>query len=187
MHSMHSTCLRRKMLPGWSPFTAPDPGAVHSPQDLSETGSGVGVRVPMMSAFSKVSVVCCTWGTGNTGLMTASGYVWNTDYATTVKQTPLWTQELAYTDNSTTQITPDGVLYPAGEYLIVMSSSRAKSGIWYLSSTIRDGVQGFRNGSPATLAPRMTFDRVVDSETGAAYRRPVTEARLGATSLLWLL
>lgn len=85
---------------GWSPFTAPDPGAVHSPQDLSATGSGLAVRVPIMSAFSKVSVVCCTWGGGNTGLMTASGYVWNTDYATTIKQTPLWTKEMEYQDNS---------------------------------------------------------------------------------------
>ena len=156
---------------GWSPFTAPDLGAVHSPQDLSATGSGLAVRVPIMSAFSKVSVVCCTWGGGNTGLMTASGYVWNTDYATTIKQTPLWTKEMEYQDNSTTQITPDGVQYPAGEYLILMQSSRANSGIWYLSTTIRDGVQGYQNGSAVTKVPRMTFDRVVDSETGAAYRR----------------
>lgn len=106
--------------------------------------------------------------------MTASLYVWDTDYATTVKRNPVnQKKDLSYGDNSWPSLlnADQGNTYPAGEYLVVMQSTKQSSGVWSTSAGAKDGFQGFLAGQAVSSnCPKVRIYYVSGSKTGAAYR-----------------
>lgn len=69
--------------------------------------------------------------------------------ATTVKRNPVnQKKDLSYGDNSWPNLlnADQGNTYPAGEYLVVMQSTKQSSGVWSASAGAKDGFQGFLAG-----------------------------------------
>lgn len=149
-------------------------GDAQGPIDLSANGE-FGVRFVAAGPFTDMQVSCCTWSQQHgDGVMTASLYVWDTDYATTVKRNPVnQKKDLSYGDNTWPNLlnADQGNTYPAGEYLVVMQSTKQSSGVWSASAGAKDGFQGFLAGQAVSSnCPKVRIYYVSDSKTGAAYR-----------------
>ncbi|WP_310747133.1 BACON domain-containing protein [Alistipes sp.] len=149
-------------------------GDAQGPIDLSANGE-FGVRFVAAGPFTDMQVSCCTWSQQHgDGVMTASLYVWDTDYATTVKRNPVnQKKDLSYGDNSWPSLlnADQGNTYPAGEYLVVMQSTKQSSGVWSASAGAKDGFQGFLAGQAVSSnCPKVRIYYVSGSKTGAAYR-----------------
>lgn len=148
-------------------------GDAQGPIDLSTNGD-FGVRFVAAGPFTDMQVSCCTWSQQNgDGVMTVSMYVWDTDYATTMRSQPVSQRvDMSYSDNSwPSLLNPDqGSVYPAGEYLVIMKSTKASSGVWSASAGAKEGFQGFLNGSAVSSnCPKVRVYYVSDSKTGATY------------------
>ena len=116
--------------------------------------STVGQSFVAKEPFYRVSVRCPTWNS-STEKVTISVYKWLTGYASSVRQTPLYTKEIAMTDNmwidgfySEEAAKDTSIRFPAGRYLWVLSNPSQHAGVWKLASKAT-GVtcQAFQNGA----------------------------------------
>ncbi|MCR4920343.1 MAG: hypothetical protein K5945_01360 [Bacteroidaceae bacterium] len=114
----------------------------------------VGQAFTAKESFYRVSVCCPTWNS-NDEKVTISVYKWVSTYTSTVRQTPLYTKEVAMTDNmwvdafySDEAVNDTSIRFPAGRYLWVLSSPSQHAGVWKYSSKA-GGVTctAYQNGS----------------------------------------
>ncbi len=112
--------------------------------DNSYPGDTAGMKFTAASSFSGIDATCPSWN-NNIGDLTLSLYTWNTDYATSVAQTPLASQTFVdFNDNAFLNLEFDSL--PAGDYVWVLTNPREVVGVWkYQDETL--GVVSYFNGS----------------------------------------
>lgn len=91
-------------------------------------GESVGYRAIVNGTFTGFSFAMPTWEQKDSEC-TISFYVWDTDFATTVKASPVASKRFApMRDNAVNWVTFDP--QPAGEYLFLVSEPKGEVGIW---------------------------------------------------------
>ena len=102
-----------------------------------------GQRFSVDRPFYYISVTCPSWGTTNSSL-TMTLYKWNNSYSESLT-TPILSKRFAnYNDNQELSLSNDA-LFPAGEYLWVLSDPSGTAGVW--KNNGKEGVSNFLNGA----------------------------------------
>ncbi len=123
----------------WGNIGGGDAVFMHHPEITGGRFREIGVRFSAANAFSEVIV-----GAQGCEAITFRVYRWNSDYATTVKGVPVFekTQAVGPAQNN---IKLDEVL-PAGEYLLVTSSTVEGAYLWSIQKKEEADVQHFIDG-----------------------------------------
>jgi hypothetical protein len=102
----------------------------------------VAQKITSPCDFYSIDVCCPTWGKAGSESVTMSVYKWDTDYATTIKGTPLYqhryekfndNQWLSVYYNDDAEYDPT-ISFPAGTYLWVLSNGTSSAGVWYYAN-----------------------------------------------------
>ena len=119
-----------------------------------KTVTNVGQMFQAKESFYRVSVCCPTWNSADEKV-TITIYPWLASYSTSIRQTPLYTKEIAMTDNmwidgfySEEAAQDTSIRFPAGRYLWVLSSPSEHAGVWKYSSKATDVTcTAYQNGT----------------------------------------
>jgi len=110
-------------------------------------GSTAGMKFTAESSFSGVSVTCPSWD-NNIGNLTLSLYAWNTDYTTSVAQTPVATQTYVNFTNGA-ELSVEFSQRAAGDYVWELNGATETVGLWkYTNETT--SVTSYFNGAELT-------------------------------------
>lgn len=133
-------------------------GGQAGPWDLSgkmNGGQELAQHMPLQSAVKSITVLGCTWSdseknaNGFGGEINVKIFIWQGSYAASVAGTPVKTHFVEYNDNAQAQLLPAGYTLPAGDYLVCMSSTHPRSGLWIGTGFI-DGFETFTGGVATT-------------------------------------
>lgn len=157
----------------------------HSPHDLS--AGAVAQHLVMTTAWTDLKLVAdgagaasCTWSNdiptenGYGGVVDVKLYMWDTDYSTTVSKDPVYTNSVEYNDNQAELKLIGSSKFAAGDYLVVLSSTKEHSGIWAVPSGNVSGYDNYLNGGKTTsVVGKWQFSYIGSTRggiTGAAYK-----------------
>ena len=158
--------------------------------------STVGQAFTAKEPFYRVSVRCPTWNSSSEKV-TISVYKWLLSYTSSVNQKPLYTKEIAMTDNmwidgfySDEAVNDTSIRFPAGKYLWVLSSPSQHAGVWKLSAKA-SGVtcQAFQNGANVSGSYMMVTQEAgaTDYWDAPSYQRSTDGGRTWTTEVMALL
>ena len=106
-----------------------------------------GLKFTTTSSFTGVDACCPSWG-NSIGNLTLKLYKWNTNYTTTVAQTPVADSTFVdFADNSRIKLSFSEL--PAGAYFWQLSNATETVGVWKWTNT-NDPVTSYMNGSVVT-------------------------------------
>jgi hypothetical protein len=160
----------------------------------------VAQKITSPCDFYSIDVCCPTWGKAGSESVTMSVYKWDTDYATTIKGTPLYqhryekfndNQWLSVYYNDDAEYDPT-ISFPAGTYLWVLSNGTSSAGVWYytnpssLSSTSYKGTSTVSYSYQAKITynyGQYTNDSYWDQ---ASYQRSTDEGKTWSKEVMSL-
>ena len=153
----------------------------HNPYDLS-TGS-IAQHMVMTTAWSNLKLVSdgagaavCTWKDENVGSVTVKLYMWDTDYATTTANDPVYTNTVEFNNNQGEVNLIGSSKFAAGDYLVELSSTSPAehSGVWTVPSAEVSGYDNYMNGGKtSSVIAKWQFSYIGGERggiTGAAYK-----------------
>lgn len=132
----------------WIAFSDSSVPEDRNPVSVGANGiTSIGAKFTADFIITDITIECPSWS-DDVGSMVFKIYTWNTDYATTVAGTAVFTDTTSfvdYSDNDFVSVTFNPEIEP-GTYLWELSDGKGGVGVWAFKTHGEEGLEFYKNG-----------------------------------------